>query len=73
MNVLADYHRMIKVSDAYSFEALCSLTDEDVDNLLRFYSSGNVPPLDILLSMRGNPDLSKIDVFDGSFGFSVGV
>lgn len=64
---------MTKVSDAYSFEELCSLTDEDVNNLLRFYVSGNVPPLDILLSMRGNPDLSKIDVFDGSFGFSIGV
>ncbi|CAK7207086.1 Bifunctional dehydrogenase and ferrochelatase [Sporothrix eucalyptigena] len=64
---------MTKVSDAYSFEELCSLTNEDVDNLLRFYASGNVPPLDILLSMRGNPDLSKIDVFDGSFGFSIGV
>lgn len=64
---------MIKVSDAYSFEELCSLTDEDVDNLLRFYADNTVPPLDILLSMRGNPDLSKIDVFDGSFGFSVGI
>lgn len=65
--------RMTKASDAYSFEDLCNLTDEDVNNLLRFYASGNVPPLDILLSMRGNPDLSKIDVFDGSFGFSIGV
>lgn len=64
---------MTKVSDAYSFEELCSFTNEDVDNLLRFYASGNVPPLDILFSMRGNPDLSKIDVFDGSFGFSIGV
>lgn len=64
---------MTKVSDAFSFEELCSFTDEDVDNLLRFYSEDTVPPLDILMSMRGNPDLSKIDVFDGSFGFSVGV
>ncbi len=64
---------MTKVSDAYSFEELCGLTDEDVDNLLRFYALDRVPPLDILLSMRGNPDLNKIDVFDGSFGFSIGV
>ncbi|CAK7271113.1 Bifunctional dehydrogenase and ferrochelatase [Sporothrix epigloea] len=63
---------MTKVSDAYSFDELCSLTDEDVDNLLRYYALGSVPQLDVLLAMRGNPDLSKIDVFDGSFGFSVG-
>lgn len=68
-----NHNRMTKVSDAYSFEELCGLTDEDVNNLLRFYMSGSVPALDILFSMRGNSDLSKIDVFDGSFGFSVGV
>ncbi|OAA65162.1 NAD(P)-binding domain protein [Niveomyces insectorum RCEF 264] len=63
---------MTKVSDAYSFEELCSLNKEDINNLLRFYTRGAVPPLDILLSMRGNPDLSNVDLFDGSFGFSVG-
>ncbi|CAK7567769.1 MAG: Bifunctional dehydrogenase and ferrochelatase [Sporothrix epigloea] len=64
---------MTKVSDAYSFAELCSLTDEDINNLLQYYALGSVPQLDVLFSMRGNPDLSKIDVFDGSFGFSVGV
>ncbi|KAJ9137486.1 Siroheme biosynthesis protein met8 [Pleurostoma richardsiae] len=63
---------MTRVSDSYSWEAMCSLTDEDMDNLLRFYSKGDVPPLDVLKSMRGDPSLEKLDVFDGSFGFSVG-
>jgi len=51
---------------------MCDFTEEDMDNLLRFYASGKVPALDVLLSMRCSPDLGKLDVFDGSFGFSVG-
>lgn len=43
---------MIKVSDAFSFEDLCGLTDEDMENLLTFYAAGAVPTLDKLRSMR---------------------
>lgn len=62
---------MIKVSDAFTFEQFCDMTDEDMENLLRYYAKGNVPSLDVLKGMRGNPDYD-FDVFDGSFGFSVG-
>lgn len=61
---------MIEVSDAYSWEAFCDLTEEDMENLLAFYSSGEVPSLDLLKSMRRG--FSAESVFDGSFGFSVG-
>ena len=61
---------MINVSDAYSWEAFCELTEEDMENLLAFYSSGEVPSLDLVKSMRR--DFSPESVFDGSFGFSVG-
>jgi precorrin-2 dehydrogenase/sirohydrochlorin ferrochelatase len=63
---------MTKVSDAYSWDEMCGLSEEDMGNLLRFYASGKVPSLDVLKGMGSNPDLSKLDVFDGSFGFSVG-
>src|SRR4051812_46164252 len=63
---------MTKVSDAYSWDEMCGLTNEDMENLLRWYASGKVPSLDVLKSMRGNADMSNLDVFDGSFGFSVG-
>lgn len=58
---------MIRVSDAYSWESFCDLTEEDMENLLLFYPK-EVPELDVLKAMREEPDY----VFDGSFGFSVG-
>lgn len=58
---------MIRVSDAYSWEAFCDLTEEDMKNLLLYYPD-EVPELDVLKMMRDEPDY----VFDGSFGFSVG-
>lgn len=58
---------MIRVSDAYNWEAFCDLTEEDMENLLLFYPK-EVPELDLLKAMRGEPDY----IFDGSFGFSVG-
>ncbi|KAK1758755.1 putative NAD(P)-binding-domain-containing protein [Echria macrotheca] len=63
---------MTRVSDAYSWDEMCGLSDEDMANLLRFYPSGQVPLLEVLKSMRRNADVSQLDVFDGSFGFSVG-
>ncbi|KAF3065911.1 Siroheme biosynthesis protein met8 [Daldinia childiae] len=62
---------MTRVSDAYSWNEMCGLTDEDIDNLLKFYPPNNVPQLDMLQAMRGGREPEDIDVFDGSFGFSV--
>lgn len=59
--------RMIKVSDAYSLEDLCEMTDEDMERLLGFYGPDKVPRLDCLRAMEG-----EFDAFDGSFGFCVG-
>ncbi|KAI0016818.1 siroheme synthase middle domains-like protein [Xylariomycetidae sp. FL0641] len=63
---------MIRVSDAYSWDDMCGLTDEDMDNLLTFYAPSQVPKLDMLKAMRGGISPEDIDVFDGSFGFSIG-
>ncbi|KAI2633529.1 siroheme synthase middle domains-like protein [Hypomontagnella submonticulosa] len=62
---------MTGVSDAYTWDEMCGLTDEDMDNLLTFYEAGKVPELDMLMAMRGGRRPEDIDVFDGSFGFSV--
>ncbi|KAI0529850.1 putative siroheme synthase Met8 [Xylaria digitata] len=62
---------MTRVSDAYSWDDMCALTDEDMDNLLKFYQSGKVPELHALKAMRGGKAPEDLDVFDGSFGFSV--
>ncbi|KND89570.1 Siroheme biosynthesis protein met8, partial [Tolypocladium ophioglossoides CBS 100239] len=63
---------MSKVSDTYQWEEMCKFTEEDLDNLLLFYPPNKVPSMDILLALRGGTDVKKLDVFDGSFGFSVG-
>lgn len=42
---------MIKVSDAFSWETFCDLSEEDMENLLVFYPKGEVPSLDMLKSM----------------------
>ncbi|QGI86509.1 hypothetical protein CEK25_013238 [Fusarium fujikuroi] len=60
------------VSDTYKWDEMCGLTDEDMDNLLLFYPANKVPAMDVLLALRGGTDVKKLDVFDGSFGFSVG-
>lgn len=59
---------MIDVSDAYSWETFCDMTEEDMENLLLFFPKGEVPELDVLKAMREEPEYT----FDGSFGFSVG-
>lgn len=63
---------MSQVSDTYGWDEMCNLTEEDMDNLLLFYPANKVPAADILFALRGGNDLRKLDVFDGSFGFSVG-
>lgn len=62
---------MTKVSDAYPFDEMCELTEEDIGNLLRFYPAGTVPALDDLKAMRKDPVVPN-GGFDGSFGFHVG-
>lgn len=64
---------MTKVSDAYTWNEMCCLDDEDMDNLLKFYDAGEVPELHVLKAMRGGMAFEEIDVFDGSFGFCVGI
>lgn len=65
--------RMSKVSDTYKWEDMCELTDDDMDNLLLFYPANKVPSMDVLRALRvGSKDPEKVDLFDGSFGFSVG-
>lgn len=63
---------MTKVSNSFDWEEMCDLTDEDMENLLKFYRDNEVPSLDELQAMRKDPGPSKADIFDGSFGFSVG-
>ncbi|KAI2602171.1 siroheme synthase middle domains-like protein [Hypoxylon sp. NC1633] len=62
---------MTRVSDAYSWDEMCGLTHEDMDNILTFYPTSKVPELAMLQAMRGGRTLDDIDIFDGSFGFSV--
>lgn len=69
---LTSEFRISRVSDAYSWADMCDFTSEDMDNLLSFYASNTVPDIDSLKSMRADPVGDKLDVFDGSFGFSVG-
>lgn len=63
---------MSKVSDTYEWKEMCTFSEEDMENLLLFYPANKVPSMDILLALRGGTDMKKLDVFDGSFGFSVG-
>ncbi|KAK7982043.1 siroheme synthase [Apiospora sp. TS-2023a] len=65
---------MIRVSDRYSWNDMCDLSDEDMDNLLSYYKPKEVPDIDILKAMRGGGmSADDMDVFDGSFGFSLGL
>jgi precorrin-2 dehydrogenase/sirohydrochlorin ferrochelatase len=63
---------MIKISDKYSWSDICSFTEEDMTKLLSFYASGGVPTLAQLRPDQEGRDADKEDLFDGSFGFSVG-
>ncbi len=63
------YYRITKISDKYSWSEICSFTEEDMTKLLSYYTSGTVPPL---AELRPGQEIENADVFDGSFGFSVG-
>ena len=61
------------MTDSYSWKDISLLTDEDFGNLLDYYPTGHVPSMEELTAMRVDDAFSAYDVFDGSFGFSVGV
>jgi precorrin-2 dehydrogenase/sirohydrochlorin ferrochelatase len=63
---------MTKVSDAYSWEEMSQLTEDDMDVLLRYYPENKVPTFDEIRVAQGFPEQQRLDLFDGSFGFSVG-
>lgn len=48
------WRRMIKVSDAYSLDDLCSMTEDDMARLLEFYGPNEVPPLESLKALNNN-------------------
>ncbi|KAH6660768.1 putative siroheme synthase Met8 [Truncatella angustata] len=64
---------MSKVSDKLTWNEMCDLTDEDMDNILKYYNGGKVPEVDVIKGMRGGKAPEDLDVFDGSFGFSIGL
>ncbi|XWW98747.1 hypothetical protein V2A60_006749 [Cordyceps javanica] len=64
---------MSKVSDTYKWEEMCQMTHEDMENLLLFYPANKAPSMDIIKSLRDVRDVEALDVFEGSFGFSIGV
>ncbi|OBT43485.1 hypothetical protein VE00_06138 [Pseudogymnoascus sp. WSF 3629] len=45
---------MIKVSDAYSLDDLCSMTEDDMTRLLEFYGPNEVPPLESIKALNNN-------------------
>lgn len=49
------------------------MTHEDMENLLLFYPPNKVPSMDIIKSLRDVRNVEALDVFEGSFGFSIGV
>ena len=58
---------MSKVCESWSLEDLTTMSEQDMEQLLGFYESGEVPALQTL---RGDIDF-EIYEFDGSFGWSI--
>jgi precorrin-2 dehydrogenase / sirohydrochlorin ferrochelatase len=63
---------MTKISDKYEWQEMCEFTEEDMENLLLFYPKNEAPGIEELTAMRCDQDAGRTDIFDGSFGFSVG-
>lgn len=59
--------RMIKVSDAWSLENLVDMTEQDMDDLLKYYEPFTVPSLE-QIRLGEEPGIYE---FDGSFGWSI--
>ncbi|KFY20751.1 hypothetical protein V491_03456 [Pseudogymnoascus sp. VKM F-3775] len=45
---------MIKVSDAYSLNDLCAMSEDDMTKLLEFYGPNEVPPFESLKALSNN-------------------
>lgn len=58
---------MIKVSDAWSLENLVDMTEQDMDDLLKYYEPFTVPTLE-QIRLGEEPGIYE---FDGSFGWSI--
>lgn len=63
---------MTRVSDTYSWDDLAALTDDDLDNLLSFYSSNKVPELDELKDMRSGKKPEDVDALAGRLDSALG-
>lgn len=48
------WRRMIKVSDAYSLNDLCAMSEDDMTKLLEFYGPNEVPPFEFLKALSNN-------------------
>lgn len=48
------WQRIIKVSDAYSLNDLCAMTEDDMTRLLEFYGPNEVPQFEALKALRNN-------------------
>ena len=57
--------RMSKVCESWSLEELREMDEEDMDRLLAFYKTGNVPDFE---TIRVGEELGE-NVFNGSFGW----
>ncbi|KAL1305479.1 hypothetical protein AAFC00_002355 [Neodothiora populina] len=62
---------MIGVCSSWSLEELCSMTDDDMDNLLRSYGPNITPSYEQVRSMAGDEDPNVVWTFDGSFGWAI--
>lgn len=61
---------MIGVCSKWSLEELCSMTEDDMDNLLRSYGPNITPEYETVRLMKGDEDPNVVWTFDGSFGFA---
>lgn len=58
--------RISRICDTWSLDELVSMTEEDMDNLLRHYEAGKVPTFEQVRLKQGD----IIAPFDGSMGWS---
>lgn len=58
--------RISRICDIWSLDELVSMTEEDMDNLLRHYEAGKVPTFEQVRLKQGD----NVAPFDGSMGWS---
>jgi precorrin-2 dehydrogenase/sirohydrochlorin ferrochelatase len=61
---------MSKVCNTWSLEALCAMTEQDMERLLTFYGSNEVPGSKQIQGKEKAKE-DQIIAFDGSFGWSI--